>query len=189
MRTRRGKQLTETNATPAGSPQTGGPVFLVVGKLRRSHGINGEIQMEVLTDHPENLRAGAEFYYGEEHIPVKLVSRRPHGDLILAAFEGFDSRESVSQLTNHLLYIRREALPPLPEGEYYHFQLIGLKAITETGENLGILKEVIETGANDVYLVLTPDGKELLLPAQADVILGVDLEQAEIQVRPPEWLD
>jgi 16S rRNA processing protein RimM len=157
--------------------------------MRRSHGINGEIQMEVVTDHPENIRPEMEFFYGEDHTPVKLVSRRPHGDLLIAAFEEFDSRETVAQMTNKLLYIKRDALPPLPEDEYYHFQLVGLKALSENGENLGVLKEVIQTGSNDVYLVVTPEGKELLLPAREEVVLGVDLDKGEIRVRPPEWLD
>jgi len=188
MKTRRGKQQ-GSGESPAGSPQTGEPVFLVVGKLRRPHGINGEIQMEIVTDYPDRLKPEGEYYYGEEHTPIKLVSRRPHGQLLLMAFEGFDDREAVSRLTNQLLYVKRETLPPLPEGEYYHFQLIGMNVVSETGEVLGILQEILVTGSNDVYVVLTPDGTEVLLPAREGVILNVDLEKNEIRARPPEWLE
>jgi len=84
--------------------------------------------------------------------------------------------------------VKAADLPRLPEGQYYHHQLLGLSVVDETGQVLGELAEILETGANDVYLVKTPLGKELLLPAIEDVILGVPLERKEMSVRPPDWL-
>lgn len=174
---------------PAGSPQPGEPVFLVVGKLRRPHGVQGEIQMELITDSPERLKPGLDFYAGEGHMPVTLVSIRPHNKLALVAFEGFDSPESAGLLTNMLLYIKRDTLPSLPDGEYYHFQLTGLKVVSAGGEPLGTLAEILTTGSNDVYVVKNSAGQEILLPAREEVILKVDLDKGEMTVQPPEWLD
>lgn len=79
-------------------------------------------------------------------------------------------------------------LPPLPEGEYYHFQLIGLTVLDENGTKIGVLNEVLTTGANDVYLVVDEEGKEILFPAIQSVIIQTDLEHQQMIVRPQEWL-
>lgn len=189
MKSRRGSHRREAAQNPAGSPQPGEPVFLVVGKLRRTHGVRGEIQMELITDAPERLKPGQEFFYGEEYQPVKLASIRPHNQLVLVSFEGIETREDAARLTNKLLSVRRESLPDLPEGSYYHFQLVGLKVLTAEGEELGQLSEILNTGANDVYVVKPTEGKEILIPALEDTILSVNLEKGEMRVQPPEWLD
>ena len=85
------------------------------------------------------------------------------------------------------MYIKAEALPELPEGEYYHHQLLGLKVINEAGLEVGSLTEIIETGANDVYVATSAEGKETLFPAIESVILWVDLGRNEMQVRLPDW--
>jgi 16S rRNA processing protein RimM len=85
------------------------------------------------------------------------------------------------------VYIKADALPELPEGEYYHHQLMGLKVIDEAGLEVGALTEIIETGANDVYVATSVEGKEILFPAIQSVILGVDLDRNEIRVRLPDW--
>jgi 16S rRNA processing protein RimM len=189
MSMRRGKPQPGKPEISPGPSTSGGPVFLVVGKLRRPHGVQGEIQMEVVTDKPHHLTPGNTYFYGDEHTPLVLSSRRPHGALILVAFEGIDDRDQAARLTNQLLYITRASLPALPEGEYYHYQLEGLRAVLESGEVLGTLREVLETGSNDVFVVQDPAGREILLPVVEGVILNVDLEKQTITVMPPEWLD
>ena len=171
----------------AGSPQSGEPVYLAVGRLRRAHGVKGEILMEVLTDFPERLQAGGKVYVGPEHELRNFTTVRSSGNLLLVAFEGIDTPESSRSMRNQLVYIRSDQLPPLPEGEYYYSQLLGLSVLNEDGEALGILEEILETGANDVYLVRLKEGGELLLPAIDPVIRSVDLERKEIHVRAPEW--
>lgn len=172
-----------------GSPLTGEPVFLVVGKLRRPHGLNGDILMEIITDFPERMRRGRQLFIGETHIPVVLEKSRPHPPFLLLKLRDYDSPEAVGEFRNSVVYVRADTLPPLPEGEYYHHQLVGLHVFSEDGQELGILTEVLETGANDVYVVTAENGTELLLPAIRDVILGVDIAGKTMRVRPQTWQD
>lgn len=171
-----------------GSPAQGEPVFLAVGRLRRSHGIAGEMIMDVLTDFPERLSPGKIIYVGEAHEPVKIEGLRGHNRAMIIHLANLDSPEATARYRNAMIYVKASELPKLPEGEYYHHQLLGLAVVNDAGEELGQLTDILETGANDVYLVKTLVGKEILLPAVEEVILEVDLERHQIRVRPPEWL-
>ena len=171
-----------------GSPTPGEPVFVIVGQLRKAHGVHGEILMETLTDFPQRLRAGKTVFVGENHEPMTIQTRRAVEKGLLLTFTGFNDCDQVSVLTNRNVFVRTDSLPPLPAGEYYHHQLIGLSVTSDAGERLGQVVEIIETGANDVYVVRSEDGKEILLPAIESVILKVDLRAGTISVRPPEWL-
>jgi 16S rRNA processing protein RimM len=170
-----------------GSPRPGEPVFLVVGKLRRPHGVNGEIIMDVETDFPERLRRGKTIYVGEEHMPLIIKTIRPQNRARLLSFDGYNDCDQVGVLRNHMVYVKTKDLPRLPEGEYYYHQLMNLRVVDEQGQALGVLTDIFKTGANDVYVVTSPDGAELLLPAIEDVLLSVDLDKQEIRVRPQEW--
>lgn len=171
----------------SGSP-TGEPVYLSVGFIRRPHGIHGELIMDIHTDFPDRLRAGVKVFLGEEHQPAKLASARPHGTSLLVSFRGLDSPEESGRLRNTWVYVTAADRPPLPEGKVYQYQLIGLRVVTDEGRQLGSLTEIFETGANNVYVVKTPDGKEILLPAIPEVILGIDLPNSEIKVHLLEGL-
>lgn len=170
-----------------GSPGSGEPVFVVVGKLRRAHGLKGEMLMEVTTDFPERLRPKGTVYVGEQHEPLEIETIRWQDRAILIAFVGFNDCDIVARLRNQYVYRKVSELTRLPEGEYYYHELIDLRVVDEQGQELGILNEILETGANDVYVVKGADGKEILLPVVNDVVLNIDLEKREIQVRPPEW--
>jgi len=149
--------------------------------------VKGEIILEVMTGFPERLRAGRVFYVGEDHRPLKLLSVRPHNPYLLVSFEGYPEVDLAATLTNQVVYISTDSLPELPEGEYYHHQLLGLQVIDDTGHMLGRLEEILETGANDVYVVFQPDGKELLIPAIEGSIQSVDLERQEMTVKLMDW--
>jgi 16S rRNA processing protein RimM len=163
-------------------------VFLAVGRLRRPHGLRGEVQMDVLTDFPERLRRGKKVYLGEERRELVIRGVRGAAKTFLISFQGINSPEEAAELRGQLIFVSSKDLPRLEEGEYYHHELLGLTVVDEGGTVLGILEEILETGANDVYLVRTPDGSELLLPALKNVILAVNLDQGEMRVRPPEYL-
>ena len=158
------------------------PIFLVVGKLRRPHGLRGEMIMEVITDFPERLRSGMLVFVGEQYIEHKILTRRRYADDLLIGLEGFQNPEQSGELRNKYVYVRSDMIPPLPEGEYYQHQLLGLRVIDEEEQELGRLEHIIETGANNVYLVRSENGAELLLPAIDQVILSVDLPKGEIRV-------
>jgi len=172
----------QDNQRPAGSPVEGEPLFLVVGKLRHSHGLHGEILMEVITDFPERIRQGKTLHIGESHQPLKVTSRRVHGSNLLLAFDGIDTPEEAGGLRNQWVYVPADDRPPLLEGEYYHHQLIGLQVKSEDGLELGIITSILETGANDVYIVRAESGKEVLIPAIQSVILTIDLDKGQMLV-------
>ena len=170
-----------------GSPGEGEPLFLAVGKLRRPHGVHGEILMDVLTDFPERLEVGKEVFIGEEYAPCRLVGLRRHDPALIVSLEGIEDRDAAGKMRNKMVFVRSSGLPVLPEGEYYHHQLIGLAVVDESGAKLGLLEQILETGANDVYLVRTAEGTELLLPAIHDVILEINPEEGFVVARPMEW--
>jgi 16S rRNA processing protein RimM len=173
------------NSGNPGSPSTGEPVvYLVVGTLRRSHGIRGDMLLDVLTDFPERLKPGTFVYLGEEKRPIKITRRRPHNEGLLLGFEGVNTAEQCARYRTLLVYVPMEDRPPLPEGEYYHHQILGLTVVDEHGTTLGTIREIIETGANDVYVVLndqTP-AREILIPALKQVLLDVNLENRTMRV-------
>jgi 16S rRNA processing protein RimM len=170
-----------------GSPTPGEPVFVMVGQMCKPHGVKGEILMEIQTDFPQRLRTGKEIYIGPEHKPFRIASRRLVEKGLLLSFSGFDDCDQVAVLTNQAAFVRADSLPALPEGEYYHHQLLGLLVCDQAGTPLGKLGEIIETGANDVYVVQAADGKEILLPVVPEVILEVNLKAGVMKVNPPEW--
>lgn len=164
------------------SPASGESVFLAVGKLRRPHGVRGDILLEVFTDFPERLKPGVNLFVGDDHKPMRLTRARNRDNLLILRFSGFSTPEEVTSLTNQILYVKSEEIPALPVGEYYHHQLLGLNVAEDTGQPLGSIAEVIETGANDVLVVKLPSGKELLLPWNEDVIRQIDLSQKIVTV-------
>ena len=175
----------QNNST--GSPEPGEPVFVALGYLRRTHGIQGELVMDILTDFPERLRPNRPVYLGEDHAPHRLGTVRQANKVMLVSVKGYTNPEEAGRFRNTYVYVRADSLPNLPEDAYYYHELIGISVIDESGKRLGDLDSIIETGANDVYVVLTVDDTELLLPAIADVVLKVDLERAEMTVRPQQW--
>lgn len=171
-----------------GSPESGEPVFLAVGFLRRPHGLAGEMVMDVLTDFPERLVPGKTVYAGEEYEPLIIRSVRSHKLGKLIAFEDLTDCDVVARLRTTTIFTREEDLPPLPKGEYYFHQLLGISVYTENDEWVGVLSEILETGANDVYLVTNEDGEEILLPAIDDVVLEIDLQKKIMRVCLQDWL-
>lgn len=160
---------------------------MAVGRLRRPHGVRGEMLVEILTDFPERLQPDSVVYSGEKHTRLTIRSRRHHNDGLLLSFAGIDTPEAVGRLRNQILYVPLSDRPPLPEGEYYHHQLVGLAVVDEAGQPLGALTEVMETGANDVYVVATGKG-EILLPVIPGVVLDVDLSAKTMKVHVPDGL-
>ena len=167
----------------AGSPIDAEPVFISVAKLRRPHGLKGEMLVKVLTDFPERIQPGFVLLFGEEHTPVTIKTRRSHNQGLLLSFEELPALEDIEHLRNNQLYVKVDDVPELEEGEFYHHQIIGFQVIDEQGEELGHLAEILETGANDVYIVRPKEGKELLLPATSEVILEIDAAKKQITAR------
>lgn len=140
--------------------------------MRGAHGVRGELRIEPLTDFPDRFRpGGAVWVRGERHA---IEDVRPYRDTLLLALEGIASREAAHALRGTLLEVPERELAALDEGEHYRFQIVGLGVFDRQGNALGRVVEVLETGANDVYVVQDEDG-ELLLPAIDSVVLEVDV--------------
>lgn len=180
-------EMADQNQDSAGSIGSVEPAYVLIGKLQKSHGIRGEISMRVITDFPERIRRGKIIYIGSDFQSNKITGTRWKNDLLLLKLDGFDDPESVRELAGKDVFAAVKDLPPLPEGRYYHHQLIGLR-VFEEDEDLGVLAAIMETGANDVYIIDQADGQELLIPAIPEVILKIDLQQKRMNVRLLEGL-
>ena len=155
--------------------------FLAVGRVLRPHGVRGELLLASLTDFPEHLSENKTVYLGEPPVPHPLTGVRIHRGQLIIRLADCHARDEADAYREQLVQIEAQSAAPLPPGLYYYHQLIGLAVYSEDGEHLGELVDVLETGANDVYVVKGPAG-ELLLPVIADVIRGVDLEAHRLTV-------
>jgi len=165
----------------SGSPD-GEPVYLTVGFLRRSHGLQGEIIMDLHTDFPERMKRGRKLFIGEEYLSMALTSVRSHGSGLLVKFKGIETPEEAGRYRNQWVFIKAQDAPPLPEGQIYQHELFGFKVVDENNDLLGELVEILETGANNVYVVRAESGKEILLPAISSVILDLDVDRRLMRV-------
>ncbi len=170
-----------------GSPKSGEPEHVLIGKLQRPHGVTGEIVLGLMTDFPERIKSGKVIYLGNNYSPRKITGVRPFHDHLLLTMDGVRNREEAAELTNLEVFVRISDLPTLSDGRFYHHQLIGLKVLLENGSSLGIIHEILVTGANDVYVVANSEGRETLIPAVESVVLKVDLDSGSVLVKPPEW--
>jgi 16S rRNA processing protein RimM len=141
------------------------------------------LQVEAYTEVIHSLKPTSEILLGPEKVPVVVRAFRPHRARFLLAIEGCEDRDSAERYRGMDVFIRFDDAEPLPEGVYYHWQILGLEVATEEGEVLGNVERILETGANDVYIVRGDSGEEILLPAIESVILHIDLQEGRITVR------
>lgn len=184
---RSNRNTDQENMNTGGSPSQGEPLYLCIGRIRRPHGFGGELLMEILTDFPERIHKGQVVFIGPEKTPMEVLRFKGFPKSAYITFNGINDEQSSGDLRNKYVFIKNTDLPSLPEGHYYHHQILNCTVMDEDQKVLGILQEILITGSKDVYLVRDSEGKELLLPALDSVILNVDLQKNIIIVRPPEW--
>jgi 16S rRNA processing protein RimM len=158
------------------------PEDLVVGRIIRPHGIRGMLLVEAFTEVIHSLKPTNEILIGSDKVPVVVREFRPHRARFLLAIDGCDDRDAAERWRGEDIFMRFDDVDPLPDGVYYHWQILGLGVVTEEGEVLGTVERILETGANDVYVVRSETGEELLVPAIETVILRIDLQEARITV-------
>ena len=180
-------EMAEQYQDTAGSIGPVEPAYVLIGKLQKSHGVRGEISMRVITDFPERIRRGKVIYIGSDYQTSKVSGTRWKHELLLLKLEGYDNPEDVSELAGKDVFTAVKDLPALSEGRFYHHQLIGLR-VFEGNEELGVLAAIMETGANEVYIIDQTDGQELLIPAIPEVILKIDLARKRMEVHLLEGL-
>ena len=158
--------------------------YLAIGRVARAHGVRGEISIAILTDFPERFETTEWVYLGNEFeaTAYRLEKYRWHKKNILLTLAGISDRDQAEQLKGQFVQVPLEEAVSLPEGSYYLYQLMGLQVITTDGVDLGSVANIIETGANDVYVVKKDGQPDILLPAIADVVKSIDLEKGQITV-------
>ncbi len=159
------------------------PRFLVIGRVNKPHGIRGEIRVMPLTDDPARFARLKRVFLDEEGSrSVEVESSRLHKGVALLKLAGYDDRDAADGLREKWLFVATEDADPLAEGEYYLYQLIGLRVIDDQGNALGELTEVIETGANNVFVVEGESGQRLI-PDIPDVVRAIDFEAGTMTVQ------
>jgi 16S rRNA processing protein RimM len=165
-----------------------GPVLL--GKIAATQGIRGQLRVKVYSGNLDTL-SSIDFLKlkGPDGVmkTFQISSAALHGKKFIISFEGYDNINQVLPLVGHEIYVNRDQLPALTEGEYYWCDLVGVRVETDDGRSLGELAEIIETGSNDVYVV-RGGGREYLIPALEEVVLKIDLAAGIMKVSPPEGL-
>ena len=164
--------------------------WVVAGTVVGIHGVRGEVKVAPEADRPGRLgelESVTVRLQDGRNLTTRVIGYRPYEgkgvDLLL--LEGYDDRTKAATLRGAQLLVRQGDSPPLPEGEYYEWQIVGLPVVTTDGRDLGPVEEVLRTGANDVYVT-----RECLLPATAEVIRSIDLEAGRIVIEPvPGLLD
>ena len=159
---------------------------VIVGQVLQTHGVRGQIRVQVLSDVPDRFDSGRTVHIGSSafRITASTLSRYNH---VLLQLDGVSTREAAQSLVGQAITVPETAAPPLNEGEYFHFQLLGLRVLTEEHEELGRITEILETGSNDVYVV-SGAGSEVLVPALLDVVRSVCLEEGLMIVDLPDGL-
>lgn len=159
--------------------------MLRVGVITTTHGVRGEVKVYPTTDDAERFLELEEIWLdtGKERLPLKIQNVKFFKNMVILKFEGYDDINAVQAWRQKDLLVTREQAVELQEDEYFIGDLIGLHVEDEEGNALGVLRDVLETGANDVYLVSRPGEKDLMLPAIKECIREVDLESGIMRVR------
>lgn len=170
------------------------PHYLILGEVLRPHGVRGEIRMKVRTDYPERLLNEIEaVYLGKDPLepqatPYTIQTARFHKDYLLIKFDNIRNRDEAELLRGQLVMIDVDTAVPLEDDEFYLYEVLGLAVQTTTGVALGTIVDVIETGANDVYVVNGSTYGRLLIPAHEETIVSLDFEAGNITMALPDGL-
>lgn len=160
--------------------------LITIGIIVAPHGVRGDLRIMPQTDFPDRfLTMDVCYIDGKEY---HITSARFHKQFILATFKEVPDRNTAELMARKEIQVRRDDLVELPEGRYYIFDIIGLTVEDTKGNVLGTVSDVLQPGANDVYVV-TQDGQpDLLLPVLDHVILDINIEAGKIIADPPEWI-
>lgn len=156
--------------------------FLETGKITGTHGLKGEVRVQPWADSPEFLAEFDELYLDRGARKIDVTAARVHKNMVIMKIKGVDSIDDADKLRDKVLYMNRDDVE-LEDGAYFIQDLIGLTVLDDdTGERLGVLDDVSETGANDVYHIKADDGSVTLIPAIPDVIRDISTEDGTMRI-------
>ncbi len=180
---------------PDAGPGKTGPQYLVLARIMRPHGVRGDLSVKIITDFPERMGDLDVVYLGKDandprHLTEQHVTwaRRAKNDQWLLHFEGIEDREAADIFRSQYILVSLADAVPLEEDEVYLFQVMGLEVHTTEGQILGRVTDVIETGANDVYVIHGDIYGEVLIPAIDSVVLKIDVETGIMLIQVPAGL-
>ncbi len=158
--------------------------LLQVGIITTTHGVNGEVKVFPTTDDPARFKKLKQVILdtGREKISLTVTQVRFFKNLVILKFKDHDNINDVEKWKSKGLYVTRENAVKCEEGEYFIADLVGMSVVSDEGEALGELSEVLSTGANDVYVVTKAGERDLLLPAIRECILSIDLDERVLKV-------
>ena len=161
--------------------------YLEAGKIVTTHGIRGEVKIMPYTDYPELLCDFDRLFIGKDHREIGVERSRVFKNTVIAKLEGIDTPEAAEKLRNKILYMHRDDLE-LDEDTYFIQDLIGMEVRdADSGIVYGNIADVMQTGANDVYVIQGGD-REYLVPAIADVVISTDMDNDVMTTRPLDGL-
>ena len=156
-----------------------------VGKIVNAVALKGEVKVYTYSN-PERYEEIKEIYV--ENKPYKIEKVRFQGNTVILKLSGIDDRNAAESCKGKEIYIAESELPALPEDTYYIRDLIGMDVVTEDGEKLGTLMDILQNTAQDVYEVRRESGKDILIPGVAEFILDIDVKERKITVKLPDGL-
>ena len=159
--------------------------FITIGRILAPWGVRGKLKVKTETDFPQRFVSGAKVYIDQQ--PMTIDSAEWRSVKLVVKLNTVDSIAEAQELCGKTLEIERKQVQPLDEGQYYHFQIIGLEVWTTSGERLGTISEIMNTESTDIYVVRHKQG-EVLIPAIEDVIKSVDLDEGKMVIEPIEGL-
>ena len=164
--------------------------MFIVGKIVGTHGIKGEVKVKRITDFVERFDKGNILYIQEdqEEISLTIDGFRTHKNMDILHFEGLNSINDVEPFKGATLKIKKEQLTELDEHEYYYHEIIGCTMYTTAGDRLGVIESILSPGANDVWVVQSSNGKELLIPYIEDVVKKIDVDNKQVTIELMEGL-
>ena len=158
--------------------------LLQAGVITTTHGIRGEVKVFPTTDDVHRFEDldSVLLDTGRDYMKLEIENVKYFKQYAILKFKGINNINDIEKYKGRSLYVTRDQAIPLEEDEYYIGDLIGLDVYLESGEKFGVLKDVMETGANDVYIVETEDGKEVLIPAIHECVLDIDVEENRMEI-------
>lgn len=158
--------------------------LLQAGAITTTHGIRGEVKVFPTTDDVHRFEDldSVLLDTGREYMKLEIENVKYFKQYAILKFKGIDNINDIEKYKGRSLYVTRDQAIPLEEDEYYIADLMGLDVYLESGEKFGVLKDVMETGANDVYIVETEEGKEVPIPAIHECVLDIDVEENRMEI-------
>jgi 16S rRNA processing protein RimM len=157
--------------------------FVAVGRITRAHGVKGEVAVLPLSQVEERFEPGSRLLAGPGHRPLTVAEVRPDRSRLLVTFEELPDRTAAEAVAGAYLFVPSAAVPEPPEGEYWPHQLVGCTVVTDRGDRLGVITEVVRGPANDIWVATGDGGGEILIPALKDVVVSVDVTAGRVEVK------